>query len=504
MTIPPTELAHLTLDVAPAAMMLIDDAAVVRFANRQVVALFGYPLEKVIGKGVGQFIPSCSRGGCTGHGELSLVELRSRLMGAQGSLTGRREDGTEFPVEMSLGASGDAEGSYVVVMRNVSDQRRVEASLMAAREESDRANLGKSRFLATASHDLRQPVQTLALLNGILRRTVSDPAAAEALSQQEQAIGAVSHLLNALLDISKLESGTVKPEQTDFAVTSVFNGLRRDFARLAESKGLTLDAEGCVECVHSDRSLVEQILRNIVANAIKYTREGCVRLRCLREQAMVRIEVLDTGVGIPADQLGFIYDEFYQVGAPSNSSRDGFGLGLSIVQRLVKLLNLRLDVRSEVGKGSAFSLQLPLGVSQAGSLSVDGERCPVSQPRTDGPHVLLVEDDDAVREATRMLLKVEGYCVSAVSSSEEALQSVRDEARLDLLVTDYHLNEGAKGTDVMAALRKSLGASLKTVLITGDTSSAVKELPRDPYLRVTSKPVKAEELLALLRELLAT
>ncbi|EQD41626.1 two-component hybrid sensor and regulator, partial [mine drainage metagenome] len=218
-------------------------------------------------------------------------------------------------------------------------------------------------------------------------------------------------------------------------------------------------------------------------------------MRCLRERALVRIEVLDTGVGIPANQLGRIYDEFYQVGVAANTSRDGFGLGLSIVQRLVKLLNLRLDVRSEVGKGSAFSLELPSGVTQAAALCVVAEQRAAPGPRTDRSRVLLVEDDAAVREATRMLLKVEGYHVSAVSSLEEALQKVREEVGVDLLVTDYHLRKGEKGTEVIAALRASLGVSLKAVLITGDTSCAVKELPRDPHLRITSKPVQAEELL---------
>ena len=189
----------------------------------------------------------------------------------------------------------------------------------------------------------------------------------EALSQQEQAIGAMSRLLNALLDISKLESGAIRPEPTDFTVAAIFEELRLEFASIAANKGLQLEIESCNDAVYSDPSLVEQILRNLVSNAIKYTREGWVRLRCLHEAALVRIEVLDTGVGIPPDQLPYIYDEFYQVGVPANSSRDGYGLGLSIVQRLVKLLTLKLDVRSEVGKGSAFSLVLPASSGQDGA-----------------------------------------------------------------------------------------------------------------------------------------
>ena len=160
----------------------------------------------------------------------------------------------------------------------------------------------------------------------------------------------MSRLLNALLDISKLESGAIKPEITDFTVAALFEELRAEFAGLASSKGLQFQVDSCMACVHSDPSLVEQILRNLIANAIKYTREGLVRLRCLHDEAAVRIQVLDTGIGIPASQLPLIYDEFYQVGVPANTVREGYGLGLSIVLRLVKLLNLTLQVESEVGR----------------------------------------------------------------------------------------------------------------------------------------------------------
>ena len=279
--------------------------------------------------------------------------------------------------------------------------------------------------------------------------------------------------------------------------------MRTEFASLAANKGLKLEIESCADCVHSDPSLVEQILRNLVSNAIKYTREGWVRLRCLHEAALVRIEVLDTGVGIPADQLPYIYDEFYQVGVPTNSARDGYGLGLSIVQRLVKLLTLKLDVRSEVGRGSTFSLLLPASSARVTPPAPASARPRAQEPQIGHARVLLVEDDAAVRGATRMLLRVEGYRVTAVASLAEAVQHVRDGNGVDLLVSDYHLSDGETGIQVIAALRELLGTSLKAVLTTGDTSSAIQDLPRDPHLRIASKPIKAEELLTLLRALLA-
>jgi signal transduction histidine kinase len=433
-------------------------------------------------------------------------------------LVRRREDlpwrlffGVAEQVEINLSVVEEGDPSRAGALPDVTDCQHVAAELIVAREhaerardEAHRADLAKGRFLATASHDLRQPLQSLSLLNGTLRRMVTEPDAADALWQQEQAIGAMSRLLNALLDISKLESGAIKPELTDFTVAALFAELRSEFASLAADKGLKLQIpDECTDCVHSDPSLVQQILSNLVSNAIKYTRQGSVRLRCLHGQGLVRIDVLDTGIGIPADQVRYIYDEFYQIGVPTNASRDGYGLGLSIVQRLVKLLELKLDVRSEFGKGSTFSLLLPASSNRVKSLHLRSQRTPVCQPQVGEPHVLLVDDDQAVREATRMLLTVEGYRVTAVSSLTEALQKARDDARLDLLITDYHLGEGETGLQIIAALRELLGLPLKAVLVTGDTSSAIRGLPLDPCLRITSKPVLADELLTLLRELLA-
>jgi len=260
--------------------------------------------------------------------------------------------------------------------------------------------------------------------------------------------------------------------------------------------------EASGEFAHSDRSLVEQIMKNLVSNAIKYTRKGYVLMRTsLTGSAAIQVDVLDTGIGIPAEQIAYIYDEFYQVDVPTNSTRDGYGLGLSIVQRLVRLLDLRLEVSSEVGKGSVFSLILPMGVVQSSASPRDlGTTAKAAAP-TGRCHVLLVEDDAAVRDATRMLLRVEGYRVTAVSGLAEALQSAKSEAP-DLLVTDYHLGEGELGTQVIAAVREALGRPLKAVLVTGDTSSAVKEIQSDSRVRITSKPINAEALLSVLSDLL--
>ncbi|HVW67687.1 MAG TPA: PAS domain S-box protein [Steroidobacteraceae bacterium] len=518
------ELARSALDAAPDAMVIIDAGGIVRYANQQVTAVFGYSHEDVIGQKVEQLMPERYRARHLGHRDRYVQNVRIRPMGQGLELFGRRRDGSEFPVEISLSPIvHDGRALTAAAIRDVTDRKKVEAELILARESAerareiadrareiadearelaDRANQGKSRFLATASHDLRQPLQTLALLNGALRRIDTDPDSAEALVQQEQAIGAMSRLLNALLDISKLESGAIKPEPTDFTVAGLFEELRQEFAGLAANKGLRLEVEPCAESVHSDPSLVEQILRNIISNAVKYTRQGWVRLRCLHEDSIVRLEVADTGIGIPADQISLIYDEFYQVGVPANSSREGYGLGLSIVQRLVKLLQLQLDVRSEVGKGSSFCLRVPAAERRFAMRAAKPPAAPMSARPVQKTRLLLVEDDAAVRNATRLLLKVEGYEVITAESLAEAVRKAREVDGVELLVTDYHLSHGETGIHVLRALRDVTQTALKAVLVTGDTSTAIRELPQDPLLRVASKPIKAEELLGLIKSLL--
>jgi two-component system, sensor histidine kinase len=519
------ELARSALEAAPDAMIIIDASGVIVFANRQATSLFGFEHDEIVGLSIEHLMPDRFQARHGGHRSRYFGTVRARPMGAGLDLFARHKNGAEFPVEISLSPIQDGDHvlvaaairdstnserarSELIVAREAAESARVaadQATQLAelARESADRANQGKSRFLATASHDLRQPLQTLALLNGTLRRMVSEPEAAQVIAQQEFAIGTMSRLLNALLDISKLESGAIQPDLADFEVATIFEVLNGEFSGIAAAKGLEFQLACAKERVYCDPGLVEQILRNLLSNAIKYTHQGRVVLRCQQEESRVRIEVVDTGIGIPVEQIPYIYDEFYQVGVLANSTRDGYGLGLSIVLRLIKLLKLGFDVRSEVLRGSVFSLVLPASVGATRLAGVEHPDPAARAPQTGKPHILLVEDDRGVREATRMLLNVEGYRVTAVSSLTEALAAAHEGGPIDLLVTDYHLSDGETGTEVIAAVRKRLGVGIKAVLMTGDTSSAMRELSLDTHLRMASKPIKAEELLMLLRGLLA-
>ena len=498
-------LVRSVLESAPDAMIIIDDSGTVLFANRQISALFGYAIEEVVGQAVEQLLPERFRGRHVAHRRRYAESVRVRPMGIGLDLFARRKDGSEFAVEISLSPIEEA-GRVIVAaaIRDVTDRMRVEREIKEARATADRANQAKSRFLATASHDLRQPLQALALLNGTLRRLLRSDDATEALAQQDQAITAMSRLLNALLDISKLESGAIKPDITDFKVATLLEELRIEFASLAANKGLQLVVEVSAEIARSDPALVAQALKNLVSNAIKYTPRGWVRLRSRSRGRVVRIEVCDSGSGISAEQLPYIFDEFYQVGVTTNTSRDGYGLGLSIVNRVVQLLGLHIEVQSELGAGSTFALELPASESAAGETAALGRHAPTgpAAPIAVQNHLLLVEDDPGVRNATRMFLKGEGYRVTTAASLEDAVARMRDMRDIDLVISDYHLDGGKTGTDVIAAARASLGAGLRAILITGDTSSAIRDLQRDEHLRIASKPINADELLQLIQTLL--
>jgi len=492
------------LESAPDAIVIVDEGGSILFASRRVTSLCGYQPEEIVGKDIECLLPERFRHAHLGHRRNYTRNARPRPMGIELDLYALRKDGTELPVEISLSPIRDGERLLVAAaLRDVTDRKRIQTELMQAREAAERANFSKSRFLATASHDLRQPLQTLSLLNGTLRRVVRDPVAGEAVVQQGRAIEAMSRLTNALLDISKLESGTIQPDPADFAVAALFEEMRNEFASIAASKGLELRIELLAPSAHSDPSLVGQILRNLVSNAIKYTHQGWVRLRSAPSAQGVRLEVTDTGIGIPPEHLPYIFDEFYQVGVARNTSRGGYGLGLSIVQRLVRLMGLKLEVRSEVGLGSTFVLEIPAGERAVGqgvaTASAEGshEAHPVCA------RILLVDDHAGVRDATAMLLRVEGYEVLCAASLAETRRLLREHPRIDLVIADYHLHKGETGIEAIAAARDTAGEHLGAILVSGDTSSTLRDVKSTDRLRIASKPIQADQLLSIIGELLS-
>src|SRR5215510_6447839 len=368
--------------------------------------------------------------------------------------------------------------------------------LVASQNSLDQAREMKDRILAIASHDLRQPLQTLFLLNGVLRRLATDSHVATAIAGQENAIQAMSELLDSLLDISKLEAGATKPQITDVDLDGLFEGLRVEFAGIAATKGLHLEILSSNETARTDPKLLGQVLRNLLSNAIKFTYEGSVRMQCAHEAGQLRIDVTDTGRGIASEHLAHIFEEFYQAGGMPSTGREGHGLGLSIVRRLIQLLGHQIKVASTVGEGSTFSIVLPVGSARFGvAPPIEASSQDV---RMDHAHVMVVEDDASVLSGIRSLLETVGYRVTGVASIGEALKQARKQKDIVLLITDFHLSNGELGTEAIQSIRSVLGRDVKAFLLTGDTSSRLQTIARENDACLMSKPVNADEFLGLL------
>ena len=254
-----------------------------------------------------------------------------------------------------------AKRKILLAIDDVTERKHAAEAVEAAKRQAEQANLGKSRFLAAASHDLRQPLQTISLLQGLLAIKVKDQATLKLVARLDETLGAMSGMLNTLLDINQLEAGIVRAERTRFLIDDLIERLRTEFSYHAESQGIGWHVVTSSLAIHSDPRLLEQMLRNLLSNAMKYTTKGRVLLGCRRRGDKLRIEVWDTGPGIPEGQLQRIFEEFHQLDNPARERSRGLGLGLAIVERLAELLDHRIDVRSRPGKGSVFAIEVPLG-----------------------------------------------------------------------------------------------------------------------------------------------
>ena len=265
-------------------------------------------------------------------------------------------------------AQDDGVEGVVITFADITERRRIADALEAAKREAQQANIAKSRFLAAASHDLRQPLQALSLMRGILSRKIRDDKKEEALAlvtRLDETSAAMSGMLNTLLDINQLEAGTVHPQFVNFPINDLLDRLRDEFTYHAEAQKLPLRVVGCSLSVYSDPRLLEQMLRNLLSNALKYTKRGKVLLGCRRRGEMLSIEIWDTGIGIAEQDLQAIFGEYHQLGNAARERSLGLGLGLSIVQRLASLLGHPVRVRSQPGKGSVFSIDVMLTPSAA-------------------------------------------------------------------------------------------------------------------------------------------
>jgi PAS domain S-box-containing protein len=500
----PAATAEAILAQAPDALLLVDAGGVIRYANPAVWPLLGYAPEDLHGKTIEALVPDRFRETHVRYRSAFSDAPVAREMGARiVALSAQRADGTEIPVEIRLAPLQSTAGRFVVAaMRDVSERREMTEELRRARQIAERASEAKTRFLATASHDLRQPLQTLQLLAGALARQVEGTPAADLVTRQLRALDSMADLLNVLLDVSKLETGGVQPALAEVPLAALFADLERHFEAAAASRGLEVSVSAPQVVVRSDRVLLRQLLQNLLSNALKFTREGGVRLAAEEGPDGVVITVTDTGIGIAPADLERIFDEYFQV-AGAGGGQAGFGLGLTIVRRLAVLLGLTLSVASEPGRGTTFRLVLPASAvvtSPTPQDPVAGASATTAAALK--PAVLIVEDDAPVRTALELLLSLEGYPVRSAGTAAEAVATFRAHGdEIDIVLTDYHLDEGETGLAVLGQLRELAGRDLPAVVLSGDTSSIVGNLAAIERVRVLRKPVDAARLVTAMEAL---
>ncbi len=382
------------------------------------------------------------------------------------------------------------EGGISVCFRDISGQKAIEGDLATAKSEAERANLAKSKFLAWASHDLRQPVQSLVLLLSLIERQVAtNPKAAATAQMMKQALGGLNGLLTAILDISRLDAGVVEPSIEIVDLGALVTRLGGEYQAKAAEVGLRLRMAPRELFVRTDPALLERALRNLVENAIRYTPSGKILIGMRRRGDHVRIDVIDTGVGVPPEKQAAIFDEFCQLNNPGRDLEQGLGLGLAIVTRLAALLGTKIDMASRAGRGSRFSLSLHLIRFVAPAVS---EQLDLDDP---GGCILIVEDNAILRHGLETMIREWGYQTLAAASGEQALEFAQAEpGRFAAIVTDYRLSGGLNGRELAWEIARRSGRRIPTLVLTGDTArKSIEEISASGF-ELLHKPISAERL----------
>ena len=375
-------------------------------------------------------------------------------------------------------------------------------AVAAERDAAQRADQEKSRFLAIASHDLRQPVHAIGLFAATLERRLQGSDEEPLVRNMIRAIDGLDRSFNAMLDVSRLDAGTIEPNMQHFPLRDLFRRLHMHFAGHAELKDLGLRFSPGGKSVNSDPQLLERILGNLVQNALKYTEQGGVVVVARSTATHLNIEVWDTGVGIAAADLHRVFEEFYQVGRSERARAQGLGMGLAIVKRLAKLLGHSLTVASRPGRGTMFRVGIALGALgdiQDTTAAADTRPIPITQPHA----VLVIDDEEAIREGLRLLLEEWGYEAITAASAAAAERAIVSLGILpELILSDLHLGDGPDGIAAVAAVRRQCGHDVAAILITGDTSHDEMRRVSESGLSVLLKPVQPRKLYNVLRGLL--
>jgi two-component system, sensor histidine kinase len=401
-------------------------------------------------------------------------------------------------IQMTLGFNT----SFILNTRLTLENEGLVRKLRVQKEAADEANVAKSKFIATASHDLRQPVHALGLLVGALQGYPMNDEMRRLVGQIGGSVTAMDGLFNSLLDISRLDAGVVETQVEDFSIGALIERVCRDHLAEAKAKGLRPISVDCSAIVRTDPFLLERILRNLVSNAIRYTDRGRVLVGCRRGNSL-RVEVWDTGRGIPLERQQEVFHEFVQLGNAERDRAKGLGLGLAIVDRLAKLLDCPVSLRSAPEKGSVFQVNVPLAQGQALTIP-SAQEAPMFAARRG--MVLVIDDDTVIQSAMRGLLSSWGHDVIVAGSGADMLDRIAGLSRRpDLILCDYRLRDGENGIiGAVKRLQSQYTERVPAVLITGDTAPDRLREARESGLILLHKPVAEIKLRATVGNLLRT
>ncbi|MCU7645768.1 hybrid sensor histidine kinase/response regulator NahK/ErcS' [Pseudomonas piscis] len=380
------------------------------------------------------------------------------------------------------------------LLREIEERSRVESRLREAKGEAERANLSKTKFLAAVSHDLLQPLNAARLFTSALLER-RDPEASQALVRNvSNSLEDVENLLGTLVDISKLDAGVIKADIAPFVLGELLDNLAAEYAQVARSEGLELHFVACSVLVRSDIQLLARVLRNLLSNAIRYTRQGRVVLGCRRQGRWLSIQVWDSGLGIAAERLEEIFQEFKRGDEQRPDQDRGLGLGLAIVEKIAGILGHRIDVRSWPGRGSVFSVQVPISASAPPPAPyLEGRAAPLE--RLQGARIWVLDNDAAICAGMRTLLEGWGCQVVTALSEEDLARQVDDyRAEADLLIADYHLDQQRNGIDAVARINARRALAIPAMMITANYSNDLKQQLRELGHTLMHKPVRPMKL----------
>lgn len=485
------------VDAAADAIVTIDEKGRIGSFNRAAERIFGYSAAEVLGRNLSILMPPPYRQDHDAYIARYLTTGEARIIGIGREVQGRHKDGRIFPVELAVG-EGNLAGQrlFAGVMRDITDRKRAESALRTAKEEAERAALSKAKFLAAASHDLRQPVQSLMFFAAALGARLPDGPERAMVLDMEDSIGALKSLLDSLLEVSRLDAGVVVAQPAPFPADALLAPLAADHADAASRAGIDLRVVLSSRTLVSDPALLARLVHQLVGNAIRFTPRGRVLVGCRRAGTGARIEVWDTGIGMAGDARAEIFDDFVQLGNPERDRGKGLGLGLGIVRRVAGLLGHPVGLRSTPGRGSVFWVEVP----------ADGEPPAELHPAAAEPEaprsgavrgaILLIDDEPVVLAGLALVLRGWGYEVIAATSAEEAMTLLAARgAPPGLILADYRLREGRTGTQAIRAVEEHYHRPIPSLILTGETAPDRLREARDSGIDVLHKPVSPPVLL---------